>query len=245
MKPVVLLLLLLLPAELCFADAGKPQSRLELQSTEDQKDAYNVILRKVFKRAYDEDVVVTALFVPSFIPEQACGILRSARGYEAFAIDPSASTWEVEYDRFIYGDPKIKEECFDTKGNKIPCPKTPRKKGLPKSYRDIRTTIHNRPLSSDLADRIRQLWQAKLLEALHPPKQDDADRVIMLDGASYQYSTRLPGHGLITASGILGDKGTVVRIMGDLADAIAGYAYGNRSEDYLKKALRRAEAKKA
>ena len=235
MNFVVRLLLLLLPAELCFADAGKPQSRLDLQSTEDQRDAYNVILRKVFKRAYDDDVVVAAVYLPGSIPERACGILKSARGYEAFLIDASASTWDVEYDRFIYGDPRIKEECVDTKGNKIPCPKAPRKKGLPKGYRDIKTTLRTRPLPSDTTERIKQLWRAKLLEALHPPTNDNSDRVIMLDGASYLYSMRLPGHGLVTAEGICGDEGTVVRRMGDLADALTFYANGVRSEDYLRR----------
>jgi hypothetical protein len=239
-------LLLLLAAATCLADVGDPQSHLDLQSPEDQQDEYNVILRKVFERAYGDDVVVTALFVPSFIPERACGILRSSRGYEAFAIEPSASTWEVEYDRFIYGDKRVKEECFDTKGNKIPCTKTPRKKGLPESYRGIKTSIYRRPMPSDIAENIKRLWQAKLLEALHPPpKRNDSDRVLMLDGASYQYSMRIAGHGLVTAEGIQGDKGTVARVMGDLADALAYYAYGIRSEDYLKKAVRRAEARHA
>jgi hypothetical protein len=73
-----------------------------------------VILRKVFKRIYGKDVVLSVLCVPSFVPEEAAGILKTSQGYEAFALTPSSSTWSTEYHRFIKeADAHGKEIPFD------------------------------------------------------------------------------------------------------------------------------------
>src|SRR5438132_486394 len=80
------LLLLLLILAAAQAQSARAQKHLVLQSAEDRRDEYNVILRKVFKRIYGEDVVLSVLCVPSFVPEEAAGILKTPKGYEAFAL---------------------------------------------------------------------------------------------------------------------------------------------------------------
>jgi hypothetical protein len=215
------------------------QRHLALQSPEDKRDEYNVILRKVFKRIYGSDVVLSVLCVPSFVPEEAAGLLKTKQGYEIFVLTPSASTWETEYHRFI------KEAGAD--GKEIPWhPSKNLKQGLPVTYRDIKMRMQARLVSADLGDRIKQLWQAKLLEALHPPPEPKSDeRVIVLDGVTYYYSMPLREHGLVTGEGKLVDKDTVVWLMGDLSEALSAYAKGKASESDLEKALKRVENKKA
>src|SRR5713101_9711696 len=239
MHRVARLLLLLPILAAAQAQSARTQKHLVLQSAEDRRDEYNVILRKVFKRIYDEDVVLSVLCVPSFVPEEAAGILKTSKGYEAFAVTPSASTWSTEYHRFI------KE--VDAHGKEIPFnPARNTKTGLPTSYRGIKTRLQSRPLSANLAERIKQLWQAKLLEALHPPPEPkDSERVIVLDGVSYYYAMPLQGHGLVTAEGKLVDQNTTVWLMGEFSEVLSRYAKGKASEGELKKALKCVESQRA
>jgi hypothetical protein len=219
--------------------AAAQTSHLKLQSAEDKRDEYSVILRKVFKRIYGSDVVLSTLCVPSFVPEEAAGILQTRQGYQVFAATPSASTWETEYSRFIkQAGPDGREVPYNRAENL--------KKGLPYDYRGIKVRIQARPVSADLAERIKKLWQAKLLHALHPPRgPDESERYIVTDGVSYYYSMALQGHGTVTAEGQLILENTPVWLMGELSDKLISYAKGKASEEDLKKAVTRVESKKA
>jgi hypothetical protein len=215
------------------------QKHLELKSKQDLRDKYEVFLRKVFSRIYRDDVVLSVLCVPSFVPEEAAGITKSPTGYQVFSVTLSASVWSTEYHSII--------RSFDEHNREIrwkPADNT--KQGLPVSYRDIKTRIQARPVSADLAERIQQLWRAKLLESLNPPPgPDESERYITTDGVSYQYSMRLQGHGRLTADGKLVLENTPVWLMGEFSEALSAYANGKISEDVLKEELRRVETKKA
>lgn len=215
------------------------QKHLELKSKEDLQDKYTVFLRKVFSRIYQNDVVLSVLCVPSFVPEEAAGIIKTSRGYDAFSVIPSASVWSTEYHSII--------RSFDEHNREIRWkPADNIKQGVPVSYRDIKTRIQGRPVSAEVAERIKQLWRAKLLEALNPPSgPDESERYITLDGVRYQYAMPLQSHGRITADGKLVLKNTPVWLMGEFSEALAAYAQGRISEDVLKRVLRRAERKKA
>ena len=215
------------------------QRHLELKSKEDLRDKYEVFLRKVFSRIYRDDVVLSVVCVPSFVPEEASGILQTLRGYEVFSITPSASVWSTEYHSII--------RSFDVHNREIRWkPADNIKQGLPVSYRDIKTQIQARPVSADIAERIKQLWRAKLLEALNPPPgPDPSERYITTDGVRYQYSMLLQGHGRVTADGKLVLEKTPVWLMGRFSEALSAYAKGQISEHVLKKELRRVETKKA
>jgi hypothetical protein len=228
-----------LAATVMLGHTAMAQKHLELKSKEDLQDKYEVFLRKVFSQMYRDDVVLSALCVPSFVPEEGAGIFKTSRGYEVFSITPSASVWSTEYHSII--------RSFDEHNREIRWkPADNIKKGVPISYRDIKTRMQTRPVSAELAERIKQLWQAKLLEALNPPPEpDESERYITLDGVRYQYSMPLQGHGRITADGKLVLKNTPVWLMGEFAEALSAYAQGRISEDVLKKELRRVQTKKA
>jgi hypothetical protein len=216
--PRVLSVAFALSSALWLTHSADAQQHLKLQSAEDKQDEYNVILRKVFKRIYGQDVVLSTLCVPSFVPEEAAGILHTSRGHEVFAATPSASTWETEYSRFI--------KQADANGHEVPYNRAENlKKGLPYDYHGIKTRIQTRPVSADLTERIKQLWQAKLLQALHPPKgPDESERYIVTDGVSYYYSMPVQRHGLVAAEGQLILENTPVWLMGELSDKLIGYA---------------------
>jgi hypothetical protein len=226
-------------ATILLAHPAEAQKHLELKSKEDLQDKYEVFLRKVFSRIYRGDVVLSVLCVPSFVPEEAAGILKTSRGYEAFSVTLSASVWSTEYHSIIRSfDEHNRENRWEPADNV--------KQGLPISYRDIRTRIQTRPVSAALGERMKQLWRAKLLEALNPPPgPDESDRYITLDGVSYQYSMPMQGHGRVTADGKLVLRDTPVWLMGEFADALSAYAQGRISEDVLIKVLKRVESKKA
>ncbi len=65
MKRIALALLFFFAA-IAGATAEYPQSHLELQSAAERAEIYNVALSKVFKRIYADDVILSALLVPSF-----------------------------------------------------------------------------------------------------------------------------------------------------------------------------------
>jgi len=229
----------MIAAAVVLTHTAAAQKHLELKPKEDLRDKYAVFLRKVFSRIYRDDVVLSVLCVPSFVPEEAAGILKTPSGYQVFSVTPSASVWSTEYHSII--------RSFDEHNREIRWkPADNIKEGLPVSYRDIKTRIQARPVSADLAERIQQLWQAKLLESLNPPPgPDESERYITTDGVRYQYSMPLQGHGRVTADGKLVLENTPVWLMGEFSDALSAYAKGKISEDVLKKELRRVQTKKA
>ena len=229
----------LIAAAVVLAHVAAAQDHLKLQSKDDFRDKYEGFLRKVFARIYQRDVVLSVVCVPSFVPEEASGILQTARGYEVFSITLSASVWSTEYHSII--------RSFDEHNREIRWkPADNIKQGLRVSYRDIKTQVQARPISASVAERVKQLWQAKLHEALNPPsRHDPSDDYITTDGVSYQYSMPLQGHGRVTADGKLVLEKTPVWLMGEFSEALAAYAKGKIFEDVLKKELRRVETKKA
>ena len=205
-------------------------------------DAYHVALREVFHRIYNKEVVSFVLVVPSFEPEKAAGVMQTTTGYKAFCVTPSASVWETKNNRAESEAPTIH---LDSRGNELwrekPDPEAWRKRGLPDSYHDISTRFQTRVLPVDVAETLNQVWQKRVSEAFHPPPGKNADRVVITDGVSYYYSTRLPGRGLVTTEGKPAEKNTLVWRLGDLAEAVSDYAQGKASLARLEKMLRPVE----
>jgi hypothetical protein len=221
------------------------QERLLPESDYNKTDEYYQILKQVFQRLYGDDVVLSVLIVPSFSPEEAAGILKTEGEYKAFILTPSASVWQTEYDRLV--EPNVTH--LDEKGNELPkeapSPAERKKRGLPDSYRDIKTRLQTKSLPPAVAERLSRIWQTRISETLHPtptPKNEaDSERTFVLDGTSYYFATRLPESGLVIAEGIPADKGTLVWRLMDLAEALGGYAKGKSSLATLQKRLRAVE----
>lgn len=211
---------------------GEAQNRLARLSADQKKEDYYVILQRVFHRLYDPDVIVAELFAPGSNEESATGVLKTAKGYAAFALFSSPSVWNTEYKRFLKG---TEEHCVDDAGRTIPCPAEPRSKGAPKSYRDIKVIMKRRNLSAALAGRLAAVWQQKIRETLHRPRFSDYENFI--GGLQHYYSVRLGNHNWVTILGQNSDENTDAGRMAALARALRGYALGVVSEGELTKVL--------
>lgn len=238
MTRVVLLLLLCL-APLKLTPNARAADRLFALSAEDKRDDYYVILQRVFHRIYEDDVVLSVLFaIGTGHEEFSAGIKASPRGFEAFSVSLSASVWSTEYERFMAGG---KETCYDAATNKqIPCPPPKREKGLPKSYRGIKTVMKTRRLPQDLAMRITKIWQLKVQEALNAPRLTEDERG--LSSLSEYYSVRSNDHNWMTALATAYDKNSDAARISSLAGALQGYAMDAVSLKELLKASKDVES---
>lgn len=214
------------------------RNRLTILSPKEKENEYYVILRRVFHRLYDSDVVVAELFaVGSGDGENGGGVLRTAKGYRAFALFSSPGVWKTELPRFLRG---MKETCVNDAGNEIPCPPESRPKAAPRGYDGIKVTMKTRSLSDDLAARIENVWQRKVREALRLPALTDDERGF-IGGFEHYYSVRSSGHSWSTVLGQTGGENTDTERMAALANAVKGYALGTDSEKALRTALKQLE----
>ena len=218
------------------------RNRLTVLSTEQKKDDYYLILRRVFHRLYASDVVVAELFaVGSGDEESAGGVLKTAKGFTAFALFSSPSVWKTELPRLLRG---IKEICVDDDGKEIQCPPETRPKTAPRGYHDIKVIMKTRPLSSDLAARIERVWQQRVRDALRLPALTDGERGFV-GGFEHYYSVRSSGHDWSAVLGQTGGENTETEQMARLASSLKGYAAGTDSENALRAALKPLEKGKS
>lgn len=216
------------------------RNRLTILSPEQKENEYYVILRRVFHRLYDSDVVVAELFaVGSGDGESAVGVLRTAKGYRAFALFSCPGVWKTELPRFLRG---MKETCVDDAGNEIQCPSESRPKAAPRNYHGIKVIMKTRLLSNDLAARIESAWQQRVREALRLPALTDDERGFV-GGFKHYYSVRSSGHDWSTVLGQTGGENTDTERMATLANALRGYALGTDSEKAIRTALQPLEAR--
>jgi hypothetical protein len=212
---------------------SQAQDRLAKLSPEQKEDDYYVILQRVFHRIYDPDVVVSELFAPGTGDEEsATGVLKTGKGYEAFALFASPSVWETEYPRFLQG---TEEHCVDDAGKTIPCPTQSRSKSAPRSYRGIKAIMKRRVLPADVAGRIERIWQQRVLEGLHQPTFSDYEN--LTGGLKHYYSVRSRNRNWVTVLGQNSDEKTDPGRMAALARELRGYAIGVVSGVELTKTL--------
>jgi hypothetical protein len=216
---------------------SEAQNRLARLSVEQRNEDYYVILQRVFHRLYGPDVVVAELFAPGTGNEEsAAGVLKTANGYEAFALFSSPSVWKTEYRRFLQG---TEEHCVDDAGKTIPCPGETRSKNAATSYRDINVIMKRRVLPVTVAGRLAGVWRQRVREAFHRPVFSDYENVI--GGLKHYYSVQLRNHGWVTILGQTSDEETDAGRMAFLAKALRGYALGVVSETALTKVLIKVE----
>jgi hypothetical protein len=99
-------------------------------------------VRELLAEAFDGDIVLQAVFLPSFQPERVAGIRKTADGFEAFASRPSYHIAEK------IGAAQLNKESPD--------------------FRDLTVHTARRAISPPLTDRIRRIWQDMLLNARFP-----------------------------------------------------------------------------
>lgn len=192
-----------------------------------------MILQRVFHRLFGPDVIVAELFAPGTGDEEsATGVLKTANGYEAFALFASPSVWKTEYRRFTRG---TDEHCVDDAGRTIPCAAEPRSRKAATRYRDIKVITKSRVLSANVALRLERVWQQRVREALRQPTFSDYENTI--GGLEHYYSARSGMRNWVTILGQNSDENTAPGRMAALARELRGFALGAVSETALTKTL--------
>jgi hypothetical protein len=236
---ILAILLLIAVAPAAKLSAG---DRLSALSRDDSRSGYYVILRRVFHRIFADDIVLSSICADGTGHEEyAAGILRADNGYAAFSAFVSASVWSTEYPRFMVG---LRETCHDhATGKEVPCPPQDRR-GLPASYRGIKTELKSRRLPEDLAIRISTVWHQRVEEALRAPLLDDWNRGA-LGGFVRYYFVRSRGGDWTAAVGSNRGEDNDAERMANLVIALQGYALDATSERGLKEVLASVEKKRS
>lgn len=164
------------------------------------QDEYGVKLRTLFAEADRDEVMLQALFVPSFVKEFAVGVRpRPGTGeIEAFVLEPASSVWDTELVR-MYETGEMKS--YGRNGKQVPLGKNSNyldlKKRTPSDYRNIKVIVKSRPLPPAMAKRLRTLWDAMLREV---KPDDDDENGFDSDGETYHISARFQERGRVSGS---------------------------------------------
>jgi hypothetical protein len=185
-------------------------------------DSHLLKCRHVFAAAFEPEVTVRALVIPSFSKEYVVGIHVGDASAEAFVLEPSSSIWDTELlEMYTKGEigPALTSE-----GKEIPLDRDQAyialKKRTPEDYRAIKAVRRARPLPKGVADGIGTLWKAMLLGVRHSEKEDG------LDGITYRFSTWIRGRGNLSGHVWEPEPESKTGQLARLAEALAEFARG-------------------
>jgi hypothetical protein len=202
------------------------------------QDSYLLKARHVFTQAFDEGVILRSLVLRSFEDEYVVGLQVKGDQIEAFVLEPSSRIWNTELVE-LYQNGVIIEFTHDGKE------KPPEKSDLlrklkettPADYRSIKVTRHARPLSRELVEEIRTVWENMLLDVRHPKEPFEGK-----DGVTYHFSARLKGRGEMSGHVRSPRPESKTGHLRSLADALGDFARGKLDLGELKKTLKRTQA---
>ncbi len=187
-------------------------------------DSHLLKCRHVFASAFEHEVTLRALVLPSFTKEYVVGIQVGDAGAEAFVLEPSSSIWDTELlDMYKKGEigPSLTSD-----GKEIPLDQDQAYKALkkraPEDYRAIRAICQARRLPRAVADEIKTLWKAMLLEVRHSEEEDEDG----LDGITYHFSAWVPGRGDLSGHIWTPEPESKAGQLARLAEALADFARG-------------------
>jgi hypothetical protein len=132
-----------------------------------QDEAYHIKVRELLAEAFGGEIVLQAVFLPSFEPEAIAGIRKTDNGFEAFA---SRSSYHIAEK---IGAAQLSKES-------------------PPDFRDL--TVHTKTcaISGALTERIRRIWQDMVLNARYPKSPR-----VGTDGMDVHFSLWVLGHGFV------------------------------------------------
>jgi hypothetical protein len=198
-------------------------------------DDYDLKVRHVFARVFDKGVTLRVLVTPSFVKEYAVGLFVTDEKVEVFVLDPSSQIWNTELIK-MYEEGKLM--AYTRKGKKIPLEENEAykrlKKSAPSDYRAIKTTRKARPISKELAEEIKSLWDEMLLKARHP-----SEPVLGMDGVTYDFSADIKGRGELSGHIWSPEPESKTGRFTKLAETMADYARGKAD---LRKLMERLKA---
>jgi hypothetical protein len=185
-------------------------------------DSHLLKCRHVFAAAFEHEVTVRALVLPSFTKEYVVGIQVGDAGVEAFVLEPSSSIWDTELLE-MYKKGEI-GPSLTSDGKEIPLEEDQAYKALkkraPEDYRAIKAIRRARPLPRAVADGIKALWKAMLLAVRHSEKEDG------LDGITYHFSAWIQGRGGLSGHVWTPEPESKAGQLARLAEALADFARG-------------------
>jgi hypothetical protein len=204
-------------------------------------DSYLLKVRHVFDQAFDDEVTLRALVLHSRLiigGEFAIGIFVKDGKAEAFVLEPSS---------YIRASEKLDRcqkaiDTFKEDGEKVPPELLDEPKDLEKEaidYRKIKATRQARPITPELAQQIKSLWDKMLLAVRHPERP-----ILIEDGVTYYYSAWIKGWGEISGHHRSDGSGSgpKTRRLTQLALSIGKYARGKVDLDELKQQVEQARA---
>ena len=202
-------------------------------------DVYHQKIRHVFGQAFDKDVTLRVVVLPSFKNEYAVGVRIKDEAAEVFLLEPSSSIWDTELVRLSKAG---HIRTFSLKGGKeIPLDDDEDFKELkrktPADYRTIKANRKARPIPRDLADRLQKLWGDMLLGVKHPAEPINGD-----DGVTYHFSAWLLGRGDLSGQVWSPDEDSKTGRLTALVEELAAYVKEGASLDKLKSRLDKVAA---
>jgi hypothetical protein len=209
---------------LVFADPASAQDHLvpDVSALVDP-DRYLLKIRHIFATGFEHDVAVRAVVLRSFEREYLVGVQFGDSGAQTFVQEASTSIWDTELLE-MYKTGEI-GPATTLDGKLIPLERDKEYQALkqrtPADYRDIKAIRRARPLPRDLADGIKTLWAAMLVDVRHP-KGSDAG----LDGVTYHFSAWIQGRGDLSGHIWTPKPESKAGQLSQLAESLADFARG-------------------
>lgn len=150
---------------------------------------YHEMIINVLKGAFEEDVKVRLVAMPSFTPEYAVGIRETGDVYKIFHLASGAQLWSYENLRLLH---EIADSnAIPSEAEHIAEAIAQYESELPTDYRNVETTYCEIEISSDLGENIVTIWENLLLRTTYGDRPP-----LGRDGIDYHFSMRANGRSM-------------------------------------------------
>jgi hypothetical protein len=245
MRSKHLLLAALLASPAAAQPRWQPEDHLEPELSvlggSDFLSGYDALVRDLLHDAYDRDVEVRMVAMPSFIPEYAVGLRggktvgkgdfkMTTRGapYRILVLAPQAQIWTYET---ITSLKRGQEQAFDKNGKSIQEAAIAREQAkVPASPHDLKIDHCEAGISDGLGGRIVRAW-GKVLLSTRYSRQFSAGT----DGATYHFSAFVPNAGMLAGQVWLPPRDSITGTLVTLADTMRAVCEKRASEAQLEK----------
>jgi len=149
---------------------------------------YEQMVITELKEAFDEDVKIRVIELPSFVPESATGIRDNNGAYRIFFINPEIMLWNYETLKDLKsGRIRIEDGKPNSQERRI----AELQEFLPSDYHSVKIDRCEVDIDAALALKIIRIWKQMLLQTGYdrPANIDDPlPGTFGLDGSNYHFS---------------------------------------------------------
>lgn len=146
-------------------------------------DYYGMVI-DALSEAYDKDVIVRAMVLPSFSQEYALGVRKHSNEFRIFAVWPEKKLWGYKtlalMNAGAYNAVKDGKEVKDTEGIRR------LEKKYPANYKDVPLERCSEEITPEIANTIAAVWESMLLGTRY--KKGGARG---FDGTTYHFSMKV------------------------------------------------------